>query len=211
MIELNKKAKPFNPVEELIGSNLFFKMKKTQLCGSAYYQDSKDKVKGGIDVVGLITKTDYSKTIYYELVANGWTDANFYVPNFFTFSKKKNNLLLTTKLEDYTKFVNAQEVIKYMGGDVFTKEQIIAIHDIIMANGKVHLNMNGEVTGVHIPNEEEPVDMAEPAPAAPAGLVGAQLNYPGGAQVGGLFGGPAAMAAAVDHLMGDIVFNTDAL
>jgi hypothetical protein len=130
MIEVNTQAKPYNPAEEIVGAELFWKFHRCQLVGSHYYCD-KPPADSGKDVLALI-RGQYG-LILDLLHDGGWEEVDFPVGGIVhAFKKDINKVLLTTATTSYQDFLMAQEVCKYMGLTLpQDKQHAINLHKII--------------------------------------------------------------------------------
>lgn len=146
MIELNKKAKPFNPAEEIVGSELYWALTACRFILGAYY-DPKHGTQDG-EILALTRVSQYSK-IKKQVLATDWKllQETKYLE---TYVKGKYFFSLTTDRDYYHEMVLSSEIIKYMG--IFEAELVSGVHKIVGGLGiaKHTLNKNGEIETITI-------------------------------------------------------------
>lgn len=185
MIQLNVGAKPYNVCEEVMGTELFFMMQKTQLIGSHYY-NPQPPAYAAKDVLGLV-KVSW-KTVEKQLMKEGFKAYWALFGGIVTMWQPKDGgtkIFVTSDYSIYSKFCVAQEVCKYLGPG--SKQDIANIHKIIIEGALV---MGEQLV---IPEEENHPPQHHPAAVNPGLGFGhvpnpwaAQGNNQGAVPAGGI-------------------------
>jgi hypothetical protein len=164
MIELNKKAKPFNPCESVLGTELLFKVAKCRMIGSYYYLDNPSE-KIGKDVLvraGVHTIP--------QLKTAGWEQQPTVIENgLAVFAKEGSRDKVVTAFSSlaYESMSQIAELARYIGISEEMENYKKIVYDFakIIMQGKVLVKV-GEEFVLQWPPEEAP-----PAPLQ-AGLGG---------------------------------------
>lgn len=229
MIEVNKRAKPFHPCEELLGTELLFLTKRCQLIGRNYYapqyptnkKDVMCQFKGSLVANGLVK--GLKKHGFYEKMTN------VELPQFYQFVKEDGANIIQMYVSPnnwmYDEMARTAEICKYLQffaakNTPLSKDLVLDIHQLNTGNwGCRSVNDGAEVELFQLPPQQDDAPMPAPVPhqwnhfanaaenaaiAQQAAVAGAgQWHAGGGAQLaGGNEVGQDALGGLVNQLLG---------
>lgn len=177
LMEINVKAKPHNPAEDVLGTELLWVFAECQLVGWHYFGEDVPPNKGR-EVIALVHPGQFSPTILKIQKGFGWTQIPA-PPSFeyLTFIKqvdkgtpaeREDKLHVFASCEGYDKWTAAAEVCK-MFKPVYPDDlqNVRWVHSIIMDGMKLKLDKKGAILGVEKP--KPPINNLGPINAAPQG------------------------------------------
>jgi hypothetical protein len=177
MIEVNKKAKPFHPCESLLGTDVFFMLKKCQLIGRNYYAPlHPTNMK---DMMGLYSPHAPTSPLFKALKKVGFFEkqTNAALGNFYQWLKPASldnpitiQLYIALNAKTYKELQTAQEICKYIQffgtkDHPLNKDLVIDIHEIASGKYGCKSEDNGDTIALFaLPPEQNdgPVPMEPP-------------------------------------------------
>jgi hypothetical protein len=162
MIELNKKAKPFNPCESVLGTELLFKVGRCRMIGSYYYLDQpSEKIGKDVLIKGGLPTENQLKNI-------GFKQYDAFLDQRYSRYKKegsKDSVIVAYSNSEFDDMSRVAELAKYVGISEESEDRQRAVKHMaeIVIQGKVLVpEGDGWVLTWPVNHPAEPV-----APAAP--------------------------------------------
>jgi hypothetical protein len=170
MIEVNVKAKPFNPAESVIGSDLMLCLADAQLIGWHYFCDKPPADKGK-SVMGIAGPGKYNNTLK-KIKLSGWVPGKA-INGGITITTKYHRtnaeglidtFFLIDNWDTYEKWSDAAEVCKLLGINYSeeNKTMVKFIHQVIVDGFKVYLDAEGNILKVAAPPPKHHHEEAAP-------------------------------------------------